>query len=212
SASVMPPRASMTSGAPNAIFSSPAPYPKARPAATSAISQPGTRRRAAAPSAVAPGRAGAAVEAAGLPVGLGLLAVSTAGTLRAKKRSQMIADDGASGAESVQAAQLVLELVLQVGIGDRHRRAGRGGQRPGLPPGQPVGGVAERDRRGAAHRVRQQPGQPVEPLVDRRGQRDLAAVLLDEELDDVLAGLALRQQLVDLDPVLRRVAAAFGGA
>src|SRR3569623_3277421 len=112
---------------------------------------------------------------------------------------------------SVEALQLALELVLQLGIrGDvagRRRCGRRRAVRAARQAQRPVG---QRAHRADAQAVRQRPRQPVEALVDGGGQRYLAAVLLDEVLDDGVPGLALRQQAVDLDAVLGGVAAALG--
>src|SRR3569832_1954809 len=162
----------MTSGGPRRLPCPKWPKAAASSAPATPISSKGTRRRARArsPADFTPGAGEAGFEEEGGVV------------TKAPSRS-------------VEVLQLVLELVLLLGIrGDvagRRRCGRRRAVRAARQAQRPVG---QRAHRTDTQAVRQRPHQPDEAQNKKKHQRHLAAVLLDEVLDDVVPGLALRQQ------------------
>src|SRR5205823_2880180 len=87
---------------------------------------------------------------------------------------------------SVEVAELIVEPLLDGGIRSGGRR-----RRFLLVTGPAHRGEADDEHPARAERVRHEPGQPVEALVDRGVENLLAAVLLDEDLHDLIVRLAL---------------------
>src|SRR5262245_53791287 len=98
------------------------------------------------------------------------------------------ADPAGSALRSVEVSELIVEAIVEVGI-DRDVAWCRRSQT--VLTGRAHGEGAHRDQSSDPEDVRQQPRQTVEPLVERRAENLLAAVLRDERLDDLVVRLVL---------------------
>src|SRR5262245_24832349 len=97
------------------------------------------------------------------------------------------------GRRSVEVTELVIEALFERRVW-RGRVGGAGGLRDPVPPGPAEGKHADEADAGGADRVRQEPRQSVEPLIQRRGEHFLTAPLRDEVLNDLVVGLAFARQ------------------
>src|ERR1700683_1933773 len=102
---------------------------------------------------------------------------------------------GAGGGELVEVLELMIESRFEGGVACRRRRLA----------GRTLRTTRPAHRRAADHqdaaqprRIREEPGQAIEAAVDRLRQHFLATVFVDEMLDDLVPGLARRDELRDL--------------
>src|SRR5262245_20662838 len=106
---------------------------------------------------------------------------------------------GAVSRTSIEVSELIIQSLLERGIAVAHV-SGIGRRR--VLPRQPDGDEADADRAAHADEIREQPGETVEALVERRAEHVLPAVALDERGDDLIARLPLVHHVVQ-DLLLR---------